>query len=93
MYEDVEWINKLVSWVADVANSRPRIKIIGPPSLLYSPYISEIVIHEQEYVLVIKSLRELSAVNVYPMGGSGKLPLLVLLSPNSASASLACPVL
>ncbi|KAN0126047.1 Class I glutamine amidotransferase-like protein [Russula decolorans] len=28
-YEDVEWINKLVSWVANVANSRPRIKIIG----------------------------------------------------------------
>ncbi|KAI9456748.1 class I glutamine amidotransferase-like protein [Russula earlei] len=28
-YEDVEWINKLVSWVAEIAMSRPRIKIIG----------------------------------------------------------------
>jgi hypothetical protein len=28
-YEDAEWINKLVSWVADVAVQRPRIKIIG----------------------------------------------------------------
>ncbi|KAH9975239.1 class I glutamine amidotransferase-like protein [Lactifluus volemus] len=28
-YEGAEWINKLVSWVADVAKHRPRIKIIG----------------------------------------------------------------
>jgi hypothetical protein len=28
-YEDAEWINKLVSWVADVAVHRSRIKIIG----------------------------------------------------------------
>jgi len=28
-YEDVEWINKLVSWVADIATNKPRIKIIG----------------------------------------------------------------
>jgi len=28
-YEDVEWINKLVSWVAEIATSRPYIKLIG----------------------------------------------------------------
>jgi len=28
-YEDVEWINELVSWVAEIATSRPHIKIIG----------------------------------------------------------------
>ncbi|KAH9991945.1 class I glutamine amidotransferase-like protein [Russula compacta] len=28
-YEEVEWISKLVSWVADIATSRPHIKIIG----------------------------------------------------------------
>ncbi|KAI0289422.1 hypothetical protein B0F90DRAFT_1868323 [Multifurca ochricompacta] len=28
-YEDVEWINRLVSWVADLSVQRPHIKIIG----------------------------------------------------------------
>ncbi|KAI0292590.1 class I glutamine amidotransferase-like protein [Russula brevipes] len=28
-YEDVEWINKLISWVGDIAMDRPHIKIIG----------------------------------------------------------------
>ncbi|KAI0247387.1 class I glutamine amidotransferase-like protein [Lactifluus subvellereus] len=28
-YEDAEWINKLVSWVADLAMHKPCIKIIG----------------------------------------------------------------
>lgn len=91
-YEDVEWINKLVPWVADVAINRPRIKIIGPPDLLSPPYTLEII-HEQEYVLVIKSSRELSAVNAYRTGESGKLQLPRSLSPTSANASLACPVL
>jgi hypothetical protein len=30
-YEDVEWINILVSWVANIATNRPHIKIIGAP--------------------------------------------------------------
>ena len=33
-YEDVEWISKLVSWVADIATSRPHIKIIGMPKTI-----------------------------------------------------------
>ncbi|KAA1477948.1 class I glutamine amidotransferase-like protein [Dentipellis sp. KUC8613] len=28
-YEDIPWINKLVSWVADVATTKPQIKIVG----------------------------------------------------------------
>ncbi|KAI0041907.1 class I glutamine amidotransferase-like protein [Auriscalpium vulgare] len=28
-YEDVEWINKLVSWTARLATTKPQIKIIG----------------------------------------------------------------
>ncbi|KAI0317968.1 class I glutamine amidotransferase-like protein, partial [Amylostereum chailletii] len=28
-YEDVEWINKLVAWVARIATSKPQIKIIA----------------------------------------------------------------
>ena len=28
-YEDVEWINKLVSWIANVVSTKPQIKIIG----------------------------------------------------------------
>jgi hypothetical protein len=91
-YEDVEWINKLVAWVADVATNRPRTKIIGLSCPLNPPYILEII-REQEYVLVIKSSRELSAANAYRMGESGKLQLLRSLSQTSASVSLACPIL
>lgn len=28
-YEDIPWINKLVSWVAETANNRPEVKLIG----------------------------------------------------------------
>ena len=65
-YEDVEWINKLVPWVADVAINRPHIKIIGLSSPSNSLYILEII-YEQGYALVIKLSRVLSAVNAYPM--------------------------
>ena len=40
-YENVEWIDKLVSWVADVAINRPRTKIIGLSSLPDPPFTSE----------------------------------------------------
>jgi hypothetical protein len=35
--EDVEWINKLMSWVADVATNKPQIKIIGMPNDISPP--------------------------------------------------------
>lgn len=29
-YENVEWINKLTAYVADIAKTKPHIKIFGP---------------------------------------------------------------
>jgi hypothetical protein len=34
-YVDVPWINKLVEYVADVANNKPHIKIIGKAKLSF----------------------------------------------------------
>ena len=65
-YEDVEWINKLVPWVADVAINRPHIKIIGLSGPSNSLCILEII-YKQGYALVIKLSHELSVVNAYPM--------------------------
>lgn len=63
-YEDVEWINILVPWVADIATNRPHIKIIGEPKNMKSTQPTERSLL-QGYVSAIKSLRELWVVNVY----------------------------
>jgi hypothetical protein len=87
-YEGAEWINKLVSWVADVAKHRPRIKIIGVYDIDTAQATLELM-HVQEYVSAIRSSRVLLVANVYRTMEHGRSQLPRSASPTLASASLA----